>query len=287
MVDASVVTEPGGWWRARYGSADRSMYSRSFWIKLFLQRTVRYQPRQGLVIDARVMSSCSDNRGSPLVPYRVVASSSSLATISFHRSNVMDFRVSGISSSASISVSPRFRMPSIRPFRMFHDSRILAGVAMLMEASIASSFALGQRILRASIKLLAVALAVVFWAPVGAQETDPAWTSDLAARISVYRTCWTVVRGIAFAEDTRPSGDRWDFLLHNRDAFRTMKAELDCQSVGYVLPSTYDFTRHRLRPLCSGHLRISDNTPWHRPFAGLPPDFPILVGCIWYHRQGG
>ena len=36
MVDASVVTETGGWWRARYGSADRSMYSRSFWIKFFL-----------------------------------------------------------------------------------------------------------------------------------------------------------------------------------------------------------------------------------------------------------
>ena len=44
MVDASVVTETGGWWRARYGSADRSMYSMSFWIKFFLQRTVRYQP---------------------------------------------------------------------------------------------------------------------------------------------------------------------------------------------------------------------------------------------------
>ena len=56
MVDASVVTETGGWWRARYGSADRSMYSRSFWIRFFLQRTVRYQPRQGLVIDARVTS---------------------------------------------------------------------------------------------------------------------------------------------------------------------------------------------------------------------------------------
>ena len=121
----------------------------------------------------------------------------------------------------------------------------------------------------------------------GAQQTDPAWTSDLAVRISVYRTCWTVVLGIAYVEDTRPSGDRWDFLLDNRDAFGTMKRDLDCQSVGYVLPTLYDFTNHRLRPLCSGHLRISDDVPWHQPFAGLPPDFPILVGCIWYHRQGG
>ena len=131
---------------------------------------------------------------------------------------------------------------------------------------------------------LAALLAILYAPALSGQEVDPAWDSDLAARISGYRTCWTVALSIAYREERNPSEDRWDFLLYNRDSFRDMR-EMGCQSFGYVLPTVYAFTNHRLRPLCSGHIRISDTTPWHRPFAGIPPDFPILVGCIWYHRQ--
>lgn len=94
---------------------------------------------------------------------------------------------------------------------------------------------------------LAVSL-VVLAAPAVAQEIDPAWDSDLAVRIAIYRTCWTVVRGIAAREYSSPSGDRWDFLLYNRSALTDMR-ELGCPAMGYVLPTTYAFTNHRLRPL--------------------------------------
>ena len=122
---------------------------------------------------------------------------------------------------------------------------------------------------------------------VGFISIGQASAADFSQYVSLYRTCWTVVTGIASSEDRRPSGDRWDFLLRHRDSVEIM-GDMGCAALGFVRPTTQSFTNHRLRPKCTGKLKITDETEWHESFDGLPGNlagWPIYTGCIWYHRN--
>ena len=131
--------------------------------------------------------------------------------------------------------------------------------------------------------ILAAALAgmigtIIMLAPVGHSSA-----ADFAQFVSQYRTCWTIAKSIAGSEDSRPSSDRWDFLLRHRDAIETM-GDLGCRGFGYIRPTDRDFVNHSLRPKCAGRLKIAMDTEWHEAF-DRPVGWPIYMGCIWYHRH--